>query len=284
MNANNVTRGFIPELYDASVYRTLEDNLVLKKICKAPLKAPIKEYGDTVYFTDLADPTITDYAGTLTAEDLKDSQVAMLIDKTKTFCFKVGDIDTIMANLNLKGSQSERAGYTLKDAIEKDVFTNVGADANAGTALAATITSANVLSQVSELARQLYENNVQDSNMFMLIPPWLMLKLKIAGVSFSINEGTNGKGGIFWTKDLGFETFVTNTVYNSGTQAAPVSTILAGSFQAIGFADKLLTTRNIELSGSRATQLDGGSIYGYRVIKPKELAKGVFTFGAESAI
>jgi hypothetical protein len=120
--------------------------------------------------------------------------------------------------------------------------------------------------------------------MFMVIPPWLMIKLKIAGINFSINEGVNGKGGMFWTKDLGFETYVTNTVYNSNTQAAPVSTILAGSFQAIGYADKMLKTRNIELSASRATQIDGGIIYGYKLIKPKELGKAVFTFGAESAI
>jgi hypothetical protein len=284
MNPNNVIRGFIPELYDATVNRTLEDNLVLDMICKAPIKAPIKEYGDTVYFTDLADPTITDYVGTLTAEDLKDSQVAMLIDKTKTFCWKVQDVDGLMANVDAKGSQAQRSAYQLKDAIEKDVFANVGADANAGTALTATITSANVISQVSELARQLYENNVQESNMFMLIPPWLMLKLKIAGISFSINEGVNGKGGMFWSKELGFDTYVTNTVYNAGTQAAPVSTVLAGSYQSIGFAKKQLATRSIELSASRSTQLDGGYIYGYRVIKPRELAKGAFTFGAESAI
>jgi hypothetical protein len=284
MNTNNVVRGFIPELYDASVYRTLEDNLVLKQICKAPIKAPIKEYGDTVYFTDLGDPTITDYTGTLTAEALKDSQIAMLIDKTKTFCFKVEDVDRLMANVDVKGSQSERAAYSLKNAVERDVFQNIGADANAGTALSATITSANVISYVSELARQLYENNVQDSNMFMLLPPWVMLKMKIAGISFSINEGVNGKGGMFWTKDLGFECFVTNTVYNSGTQASPVSTLLGGSFQAIGYEDKMMSTRAIELSGSRATQLDGGLVYGYKVINPKQLAKGVFTFGAESSI
>lgn len=284
MNTNAVTRGFQPELYDASVYRTLEDNLVLKQICKAPIKAPIKEYGDTVYFTDLADPTISDYSGTLTAEALKDSQVAMLINKTKTFCFKVNDIDGLMNNLDAKGSQSQRAAYSLKDAVEKDAFQNVGADANAGTALTATITSANVISYVSELARMLYENNVTDSNMFMLLPHWMKLKLQLAGITFSINEGVNGKGGMFWTKDLGFDAFVTNTVYNSGTQAAPVSTILAGSYQSIGFAEQMLKTRNIELSGSRDTQLDGGLIYGYKVIKPKELAKGTFTYGLETTI
>ena len=163
-----------------------------------------------------------------------------------------------MANLDIKGSQSQRAGYNLKDAIEKDFFTYVGNDASAGTALAATITSATVMSQISELARMLYEQNVQDNNMFMVIPPWLMLKLKMAGVAFSINEGTNGTGGMFWTKDPWASTFVTNTLYNSGTQAAPVSTIIAGSYQSIGFAERMLATRSIELSGSRATQLDGG--------------------------
>lgn len=284
MNVNNTVRGFIPELFDATIYRTLEDNLVLKQICKAPIKAPIKEAGDTVYFADLGDPTITDYTGTLTAEELKDSQIAMLIDKTKTFCFNVKDVDILMANADVKGSQTQRAAYNLKDAIEKDVFRYAGDSANAGTALTATITSANVISYVSELARQLYENNVSESNMFMLLPPWMMIKLKLAGISFEINEGVNGKGGMFWTKDLGFSTFISNTVYNSGTQAAPVSTVLAGSFQSIGFAEKQLATRNIELSASRGTQVDGGIIYGYKVIKPKELAKAAFTFGAETTI
>ena len=284
MNVNNVARGFIPELFDASVLRTLEDNLVMKQICKAPIKAPIKEMGDTVYFTDLADPTISDYTGSLTAEDLVDSQIAMLIDKTKTFCFKVQDVDRLMANVDLKGSQSQRAAYALKDAMEKDLFQNIAGDANAGTALSATITSANVLSYVSELARQLYENNVQENNMFMLLPPWMMTKLKLAGVGFSINQGTNGTGGMFWTKDLGFDTYITNTVYNSGTQATPVSTVYAGSYQSIGFAEHLMQTRMIDLSASRAQQIDGGAVYGYKVIKPKELAKGVFTFGSETTI
>lgn len=284
MNPNNVTRGFVPEIWNAAVLRTLEDNLVMKKVCRAQVDREIQKHGDTVYFTGLADPTITNYTGTLSAEDLKDDQIAMLIDKTKTYCFKVQDVDKLMTNVDTKGSQADRAAYNLKHAIETDVFTNVGADAGAGTALSATITSANVLSYVSELARQLNENNVDEANMWMVIPPWLRLKLKLAGVSFSINEGVNGKGGMYWTQDLGFDVYVTNTVYNSGTQAVPVSTVLAGSYQSIGFADHMLNVRNIEMEGSRAIQVDGGSIYGYRVIKPKELAKGVFTFGAETTI
>jgi len=281
MNTNNVARGFIPELWDASVYRTLEDNLVLKKICKAPIKAPIKQYGDTVYFTGLADPTITAYTGTLTAEALNDDQIAMLIDKTQTFCFKVEDVDKLMANVDLQGSQTERAAYALKDAVEKDAFRYIPDFANAGTPQSATVTSANAISSIAEMASALYANNVKENNMFLVIPPWMMIKLKLAGIKFSINEGTNGKGGMFWTKDLGFDTYVTNTVYNSNT--TPVSVCFAGSYQAIGYADLQLATRTIELSGSRSTQVDGGLVYGYKVIKPRELIKATFTYGAESA-
>ena len=281
MNTNNVARGFIPELWDASVYRTLEDNLVLKKICKAPIKAPIKQYGDTVYFTGLADPTITAYTGTLTAEALNDDQIAMLIDKTQTFCFKVEDVDKLMANVDLQGSQTERAAYALKDAVEKDAFQHIPDYANAGTAITATVTSANAISSIAEMASALYANNVKENNMFLVIPPWMMIKLKLAGIKFSINEGTNGKGGMFWTKDLGFDTYVTNTVYNSNT--TPVSVCFAGSYQAIGYADLQLATRTLPLTGSRATQVDGGLVYGYKVIKPRELIKATFTYGAESA-
>jgi hypothetical protein len=284
MNSNNTARGFIPELYDATIYRTLEDNLVLNKIAKAPLERKAKTPGDTLYFADLGDPTISDYTGTLTAEDLKDSQISMLIDKTKTFCFGVKDLDKLMANADLEGSQTQRAAYNLKDAIEKDVWQNIGADANAGTALTATITTANVISNCAELARQLYEQNVKDSNIWLLLPPWMMLKLKTAGVAFSINEGVNGKGGMYWTKDLGFDTYITNTVYNAGTQATPVSTVLAGSYQAIGYSDVMLGTRTIPLSASRKTQVDGGAAYGYKLVLPKQLAKGTFTFGAETTI
>ena len=284
MNVNNVVRGFIPELYDASIYRTLEDNLVMKKICTAAIKAPIKQYGDTVYFTDLGDATITDYTGTITHEELNDSQIAMLIDKTKTFAFKVQDVDALMTNVDVKGSQTQRAAYNLADAIEKDFFRYVGDAANAGTALTATVTSAIALSSCAALVQQLMENNVKENNMWMVIPPWLKIKLQEAGVAFQINTGIHGTGGMAWSKELGYDIYVTNTVYNSNTQAAPVSVILAGSYQAIGYADKQLKTRTLELEGSRAVGVDGGLIYGYRVIKPKELAKSTMTWAVETAI
>ena len=278
---NNVAKGFIPEIWDAQVYRTLEDNLVMKKIIRGVNMTAVKGFGDTIYFTSLADPSITNYTGTLTHEDLIDDQIAMLIDHEKTFAFKVRDEDALMANVDLPGSQAQRAAYNLKQSVETDFFQNIYTSATAGT-VTATVTSATVLSSIAEMAQKLKEQNVTQSNMWIVIPPWVETKLRLAGVAFQINTGINGTGGMAWTNELGFDLYVTNTLYESAS--TPVTQVLAGSYQSIGYADKQLSTRRIELEGSRAVGIDGGLIYGYKVIKPKELALGSFTYGAETAI
>ncbi len=278
---NNVAKSFIPEIFDASIIRTLEDNLVMKKIVRGVNMTPIKGFGDTIYFSSLADPTISAYTGTIAHEDLVDDQIAMLIDKEAMFQFKVRDEDSLMANVDLKGSQAERAAYKLRQYIEKEVFQNVYSQAAAGT-VTATVTSANVISSLGEMANDLAEQNVSADNMWIVIPPWVRLKLQLAGIKFQINNGINGTGGMAWTNELGYDVYVTNTLYNSAD--TPVTQVLAGSYQAIGYADKQVPTRRIELEGSRAVGIDGGMIYGYKVIKPKELAVGAFTYNGETTI
>ena len=278
---NNVAKAFIPEIFDASIMRTLEDNLVMKHIVRGVSMTEGKGKGDTIYFSSLADPTISAYTGTLSHESLQDDQIAMLLDKEAMYQFKVADEDALMANVDLKGSQAARAGYKLKQYVEKEVFQNVYSQAAAGTTTA-TITSANVISSLGEMAVDLAVQNVTQDNMWLVIPHWLKLKLQMANIKFSIREGINGSGSMMWTNELGFDVYVTNTLYDSAS--TPVTQVLAGSYQALGYADIQVPTRKIELESSRAVGIDGGLIYGYKVIKPKELALGVFTYGAETAI
>lgn len=244
----------------------------------------IQDYGDTIYYTDLGDPTVSDYTGTVTHEDLKDSLVALLIDKQKLTAFKIQDVDKAMASVDLEGSQNSRAAYRILDTIERDVFQNVVSFANAGTVTDATCDTATILGDLASLSQYLQENNVSETNMWCVVPPWVKIKLMLAGIKFQINNGINGKGTMPYTKDLGFDLYVTNTVYNSNTVAAPVSSILAGSYQSIAFAKKVLPSRSFELQTTRAVGVDNLTIYGYKVIKPKELALATLTYAAETAI
>lgn len=280
MASNVNAQAFIPEIWDADVIRTLEDNLVLKKICNTKPTKQIAAAGDTIYFNGLADPNVSAYTGTLDHENLVDDQIALLIDKQAKYAFKVTDVEAAMANVDLKGSQSSRAAYQLKDYIEKDVFQNVYAMAAAGTVTDATCDSATVLGDVAKARRLLAKKNVTADNMWLLGGPELQEKLELAGVTFSINEGFNGKGVMAWVKKQGMDIYITNTVYETGG----VQYCMAGSYQAIGYADKLLGVRNREAENSRAMLVDDVALYGYKVIKPQELVQLALTFVDETAI
>lgn len=287
--AGNVNAdSFIPQIWDAAVTRTLEDNLIARKICRAYPSIRAKGAGDTVYFNGLADPTISDYTGTLTYETLVSSQVALLIDQQKSYAFKVTDVEAHMANVDLKGSQAQRAAYQLKKAVDSHIFglSTSPAVADAGHTLTADATtdSATILSDISEFSRVLEEQNVQAGDKWIVIPPWVKEKLVLAGVKFSINEGINGKGGLEWTNYLDLDVYVSNNLYNSGTAAAPVTTVLGGSYNAIVYEDVLMESRAMPLESAFEVGLSGLLVFGAKVVKPNELCKRIMTYAAETAI
>ena len=280
-------KSFTPAFWSAVVMRTLEDNLVAKKICNMEFTGEIKKAGDRVYFSGLEDPTISDYTGSaLTYEELNDSQLALIVDQQKSYSFLVDDIDAAQANVDLKNSQIKRAAYMLKRAVDTYLIggTTFSAQAQAGTVTDATCDTSTIFSDFGLLWQYLAENNVDEGQMWAIIPPWVKLKLELAGIKFSVNEGINGTGGMAFTKELGFDIYVSNNVYNSNTIAAPVSTIMAGSYNAIGFADQISKTEAFRHQSYFKDACRGLYTYGAKVLKPKELATAVLTYTAETAI
>ena len=275
-------QNFIPQIWSTKILRTLEDNLVGKRICTLEAEGEIKKFGDTVFFNGLADPTIRAYDGTaLTYEALVDSQVALLINQQDYFAFKVTDIDKAQANVDLKGSQADRAAYKLQQSADSYIL---GLHGQASLTSAATITSVTTFSVIGEIQNSLAQQNVADSDMWMVIPPWVRLKLELAGVKFQINNGINGTGGMAWTDALGFDIYVTNQVVNTGTVQAPVSKVMAGSYNSIAFASQIMETENIRLIDTFDSAIRGLHVYGAKVIQPNLLHTATLTYGAETVI
>jgi hypothetical protein len=274
------TDAFIPEIWDAAVYRTLEDNLIARKICRN-YSNKVKKFGDTIHFNGLSEPTVSDYTGTVSYETPASGTVSLLINQHKYYGFDVLDTEEAMANVDIKGSQAERAGYQLKNACDS-IIMGLYTEAQALTA-DTTCDTTTILSDIGALKQKLAENNVSENNMWLVINPWVQLKLELAGIKFNINEGINGKGGMMWAKILGFDTFVTNQVVNSNT-TGPVSEIMAGSYDAIVFAEALLKSEALRAETAFATHIRGEHIFGVKVVKPLELAKIALTYTAETAI
>lgn len=280
MAANVNADAFIPELWDAAVYRTLEDNLVAKKICRN-YSNKVKKAGDVIHFNGLADPTVSAYAGSVSYETLKSGTTSLLIDQQNYYGFDVTDVEEAMANVDLKGSQAERAAYAVQKACDTYLM---GLYSQAGNAITDddTCDTATILSDIGAMKQKLAENNVPENDMWLVLPPWVQLKMELAGIKFNINEGINGKGGMMWAKILGFDAYVTNQVYNSAT--TPVSHLMAGSYNAIVFAEALMKSESLRSETAFATHVRGLHVFGAKVIKPKELVSAKLTYVAESAI
>jgi hypothetical protein len=273
---------FIPQIWSTKILRTLEDNLVGKRICTLDAEGEIKKFGDSVIFNGLADPTIRAYSGSnITYEALQDASVVLQINQQDYFAFKVGDIEKAQANVDVKGSQADRAAYKLQQAADSYIM---GLHGQAGLVSSATVNSINIFSKIGEIQQSLAQVNVSDSDMWMVIPPWVRLKLELAGVKFQINNGTNGTGGMAWTDALGFDIYVTNQVVTANPTTTPVSKVMAGSYNSIAFASQIMETENVRLIDTFDSAIRGLHVYGAKVIQPNLLHTATFTYALDTEI
>jgi len=280
MGAKNAT-AFIPEIWNEAVVRTLEDNLVALKVVWDK-SSEVKKAGDTVYFNGLADPAITgSYDGSLTYEELVSSSVALLVDQQNTYAFRVDDVEQAMANVDLKGSQAKRAGYQLAKQKDSYIF---GATIynDASNTITATVNEDNVLSTISHASRLLDEANVMSSDKWIVIAPWVKEAMENAGIVFQINTGMSGTGGLAWAQYRDFTVYVTNNL--TELASTPETICLAGSGEAIGYANAILKTKAESSKDSFGAYMAGLDVFGAKVIKPDELVKLDLTYTAPTGV
>ncbi|MGM9658481.1 MAG: hypothetical protein ACI3W9_05775 [Eubacteriales bacterium] len=267
----------IEKVISAEIMRTNEDNLLANRICNTAFTGDIKNRGDSVTFVGLNDPTVYDYEGSVTYEDIQDAATTLYIDQDKAFSFKVKDIEALRSTLGLKDSQAKRASYNLKKVVDTYVF---GLYGDAGTVLdTLTVTPSNVLQLIGEVKETLEKANVQDGRTWIVVPPFVKTKLMLAGIKFQINNGINGSGTVGFTDELGCDIFVSNQLAVSGN----VTYMLAGSYSAIAYAEQVLETQFIDrLEDSFDSAVRGRIVFGAKVIKPEELVCAPITDGGNS--
>ena len=239
----------------------------------------------------------------------------MNIDKGKAFAFQINDVLSYQAQPNLLDMFSADAGEQMKIAIDANVVyntifnahaSNQGATAgvksgafNLGTSgspitLNATAgDAANVLTKILQLSSVLDEQNVPESDRFLLIDPAtraLLMNTNLAQAQFMGDSSSivrNGKIGMIdrftvyvtnqlpyaaasatvWTSGDGTETSISAT-----TNAARRKAIVAGHKSAITFASqitKMETVRNPTDFGDYIRSLN---VYGFKVVRPEGLA------------
>jgi hypothetical protein len=260
----------VPKLVSTKLLMTLDQDLIAKKICTMDTGSQITKMGDTVTFTGLTRPTIKPYTGTITPETLADAGVTLLIDQANYYSFYVDDIEAFQSVIDVKGTCVEEAAFGLLNTADKYIFSLSG---GAGLTLTATVSETIALSTTSTAIRKLEEVNVKPSQRWMVIPPWYKEKLELAGVKFSILMGVGGvKSGIEWVNHWNTDIYVSNNLTTTGVEGSFNTQCLAGSYNAIVYAEQIVKSRyQPVVASSFSGQCDGLHVFGAKVLKPNEL-------------
>lgn len=286
---------YTPQIYAMELLEKFYISAVLPFISNSKYEGLISAQGDKVIIRTRPDVTIFDYTKGMSLREHRQtpepSTVELLIDKAKAYSLNIDDIDKIQNDIDAMSAWGDDGGKQLAISIDRSILNAIDSDASAlntgatagaisasydmgVTGTPVTITKANALDVVQDMASVLSEQNLPDSDRWLVLPEWwfnLLNKgdLRRADVTGDTTNKVirNGyKGQI-----ANFDIYASNN-YTSVTDGALTCwNIVFGHKSALTFASQLTKNRVFPDPDSFATIMDGLQVYGYEVVKPTSL-------------
>lgn len=304
---------FIPAVWSAKLNAKFYAASVYGEIANTDWQGEVSNMGDKVYINTAPTLTVSNYSAgsTLSYQVPVPDMQELLIDKGKYFAFQINDVLEYQSKPNLMDMFSADAAEQMRIAIDSTVLYNtfsLAAAANKGATAGAksasynlgtdatpiTLTATNVVQKVLELASVLDEQNVPESDRWLVIDPAtraLLFQSDLAKAYATGDATSPVRNGKIGTIDR-FTVYVSNQlpkaaagtatpwVSGDGTEQTVTSTgtvakrraIIAGHKSALTFASqitKMETVRNPNDFGDFIRSLN---VYGYKVVKDASMA------------
>ena len=268
--------GFIPEIFSKLLQAKFYASSVLPAISNTEYEGEISGQGDKVHIRTVPNVTVADYTGSISYADLTTSTVELLIDQAKSYAFKVDDILGAQGDIDMLAEASADAAESMRIAVETDVLANVVTGATT-TGAQTTITAANILENILEIAKDLDELNIPEEGRYIVLPPSMISLLKQSELrqAYLTGDGTSPlRNGQVGQVDR-FTVYQSNLLYTpaSGTDAT-YTHVLAGHPKAITFASQFTNTETVRLESTFGDGVRGLKVYGRKVVTPDCLAVG----------
>lgn len=273
---------FKPEIWAAETLDAVQKSLVFGSplVVNRDYEGDIAEAGDTVHINQIGDPTITTYSSgtTLTYEDLVTADQTLTIDQSKSFAFKVDDIDKRQAKGDGMAKTMGRAGYKLRDVVDQYVEALFASTSNAlGTIQVDTAAKAydNVLLPLSVA---LDEANIPTEGRYCVVPPWFHGRLLgddrfVRADASGHTPGANGvQGNGMVGQAAGFNILKSN---NCSLVTGDDYRISAGVTDAVTLATQITEVEGLRLQTTFADAIRGLLLYGAKMIRPEMTATAV---------
>ena len=308
----NVSGSFIPTLWSAKLNQKFYKSTVFGEIANTSYEGEISGLGDKVVINNRPDITISDYqVGTsLSYQVPAPSTVELPIDRAKYFAFQVNDVVEHQSQPKLMDMFSDDAAMQMKIAIDTSVLlgtatkqgiwndvpaANQGATAgaisggyNLGTANAPiTLTASNVLATLTALAGVLDEQNIPETERWLLIDPLtrqILMQSNLAQAQFMGDDKSMVRNGKIGMIDR-FTVYVTNNLPKAaatqdyfGAAAAGTAKrrlIMAGHKSAVTFASQMTKMETVRNPSDFGDYVRGLNVYGYKTIIPTGLTSAL---------
>ncbi|MMZ48995.1 P22 coat protein [compost metagenome] len=266
-------QNFIPTIWSARLNESLKKNLVYGNMVNTDYEGEIQGQGSTVKINSIGAVTIGNYdkvAGIGNPQELDATQKTLVIDQAKYFNFQVDDVDAAQANVNLLDGGIVEASYGLANVVDQYLagfYTEVKAENTMGNDATPIIpTKDTAYDLLIDLGVLLDENNVPESERFVVVPAWYYgLLLKDARFTKDPNIIRTGYVG-----DIdGMTVYKSNNVPNTGGAKYK---IIAGHKSAISFAGQVDSVEAFRPEKQFSDAVKGLQVFGAKCIKPEALA------------
>jgi hypothetical protein len=288
-------RDAIPVIFAATLLQELKDELVFGKIATQKHSGEIKEKGDRIKLKGYGGVEIDDYApenaewkishpAGIIYHEPEAAAIFLDIDQAKDYGIKLHDITELQSDPAARQHYAEEAGVGLKEEVDKFIASLFKQSALGTHVLKhSAMTTKLITSYIGELWEALKSANVKKK--WVVIPPWVALKLLLAGIIHADDLKGELKNG-FIGRILQFDIYMSNNckVETPVTPGYKRNIVMAGSYQAIAFADQMTEAESLRSQGYFADLVRGLHVWGARVVKPKELFYLDLEFAPEDSI
>lgn len=317
-NTNPAYSGsFIPTIWSSKLNVKFYAASTFADICNRNWEGDISNMGDKVIINNIPSLIISDYVvgGNLNYQTPTPNTIEMVVDRAKYFGFNISDVLEYQAKPNLMDMFSNDAAQQMRTVIDSTCIYrtfNQGAAANRGATAGVKSGAVNlgtegsplqfggapatVLNTILGMAGVLDEQNVPDSDRWLLIDPvtrTLLMQSNLAQAQITGDDTSPIRNGLIGKIDR-FSIYVSNqlptlnangTTWLSGdgsestvaatTNANRRRAIIAGHKSAISFASQMTKTEQLRNPTDFGDLVRGLNIFGHRVTRPEALALAV---------
>ena len=271
---------FIPELWSTKIVELAHKKCVMLQCVNRDYEGEIRQKGDTVHIRSFSAMTITDYDGLIedsAYESPTPVEQELVIDQAKMWGLKIDDITKAQSDINILTGYSKEAAQGIDESIDTFLLAK-HADVPAGNTIG-TVTTAigltkdNIYGYMVDLAEKLETANAMGKPYVVINPKIKALVLKSPEFIHATQMGDNvlRKGAI--GEIAGMDVLVsTNFVAVSSKYY-----IMAGTNEAITFANQLVKTETLKDKSFIGDLVRGLHVYGAKTVKATSLAKIIAT-------